>query len=62
MSTTESDSVKNVREKIIQLAKEIEEHSRSNMPPDAFFSEFLRRVVGAVGARAGAVWLRNGSN
>lgn len=61
MSTTESDSVKQVREKIIQLAKEIEEHSRSNMPPDAFFSEFLRRVVGAVGARAGAVWLRNGS-
>lgn len=61
MSTTESDSVKQVREKIIQLAKEIEEHSRSNMPPEAFFSEFLRRVVGAVGARAGAVWLRNGS-
>ena len=60
-STTESDSVKQVREKIIQLAKEIEEHSRSNMPPDAFFSEFLRRVVGAVGARAGAVWLRNGT-
>ncbi len=60
-STTESDSVKQVREKIIQLAKEIEEHSRSNMPPDAFFGEFLRRVVGAVGARAGAVWLRNGS-
>ena len=62
MSTTESDSVKQVREKIIQLAKEIEEHSRSNMPPDAFFNEFLRRVVGAVGARAGAVWLRNGSS
>lgn len=61
MSTTETDSVKQVREKIIQLAKEIEEHSRSNMPPDAFFSEFLKRVVGAVGARAGAVWLRNGS-
>lgn len=61
MATTESDSVKQVREKIIQLAKEIEEHSRSNMPPDAFFNEFLKRVVGAVGARAGAVWLRNGT-
>ncbi len=61
MATTESDSVKQVREKIIQLAKEIEEHSRSGMPPEAFFSEFLKRVVGAVGARAGAVWLRNGS-
>lgn len=62
MSTAESDSVKQVREKIIQLAKEIEEHSRSNMPPEVFFNEFLRRVVGAVGARAGAVWLRNGSS
>jgi multidrug efflux pump subunit AcrA (membrane-fusion protein) len=62
MSTAESDSVKQVRERIIQLAKEIEEHSRSNLPPDAFFNEFLRRVVGAVGARAGAVWLRNGSS
>jgi multidrug efflux pump subunit AcrA (membrane-fusion protein) len=62
MSTAESESVKQVREKIIQLAKEIEEHSRSNMPPEVFFSEFLRRVVSAVGARAGAVWLRNGSN
>ncbi len=62
MATAESDSIKQVREKIIQLAREIEEHSRSGMPPDAFFSEFLKRVVGAVGARAGAVWLRNGSN
>lgn len=61
MATAESDSVKQVREKIIQLAKEIEEHSRSSMPPDAFFNEFLKRVVGAVGARAGAVWLRNGT-
>ncbi|HLQ45030.1 MAG TPA: efflux RND transporter periplasmic adaptor subunit, partial [Planctomycetaceae bacterium] len=62
MATVESDSVKQVREKIIQLAKEIEEHSRSGMPPETFFSEFLKRVVSAVGARAGAVWLRNGSN
>lgn len=62
MSTAESDSVKQVRERIIQLAKEIEEHSRSGLPPDKFFNEFLKRVVGAVGARAGAVWLRNGSN
>ncbi len=60
-TTTESESVNKVRERIISLAKEIEEQSRSNMPPDQFFKEFLKRVVGAVGARAGAVWLRNGS-
>lgn len=57
-----NSSVQEVRDKIIQLAREIEEHSRSNMPPKNFFNEFLRRVVGAVGARAGVVWLRNDAN
>ena len=57
-----NSSVQEVRDKIIQLAREIEEHSRSNMPPKEFFSEFLKRVVGAVGARAGVVWLRNDAN
>lgn len=57
-----NSSVQEVRDKIIQLAREIEEHSRSNMPPKAFFNEFLKRVVGAVGARAGIVWLKNDTN
>lgn len=57
-----NSSVQEVRDKIIQLAREIEEHSRSDIPPKTFFHEFLRRVVGAVGARAGAVWLRNDAN
>lgn len=57
-----NSSVQEVRDKIIQLAREIEEHSRSNMPPKEFFNEFLKRVVGAVGARAGVVWLRNDVN
>lgn len=57
-----NSSVQEVRDKIIQLAREIEEHSRSNMPPKEFFHEFLKRVVGAVGARAGVVWLRNDAN
>ncbi|MDA0920434.1 MAG: HlyD family efflux transporter periplasmic adaptor subunit [Planctomycetota bacterium] len=57
-----NSSVQEVRDKIIQLAREIEEHSRSKMPPREFFNEFLKRVVGAVGARAGVVWLRNDAN
>ena len=32
------------------------------MPPKEFFNEFLKRVVCAVGARAGVVWLRNDAN
>ncbi len=60
MSTApEKDPVKEVRERIIQLAREIEEFSKSNIPPKTFFTEFLKRVIAAVGARAGAVWMRN---
>ena len=57
-----SNSVQEVRDRIIKLAREIEEFSKSNVPPETFFTEFLRRVVGAVGARAGIVWLRDDSN
>lgn len=64
MSTTptDKDPIKEVRERIIQLAREIEELSKSNVPPKTFFTEFLRRIVGAVGARAGAIWLRSDAN
>lgn len=55
----EKDPVKEVRDRIIQLAREIEEFSKSNVPPKTFFTEFLKRVVAAVGARAGVVWMRN---
>jgi polyhydroxyalkanoate synthesis regulator phasin len=57
-----SNSVQEVRDRIIKLAREIEEFSKSNVPPETFFTEFLRRVVGAVGARAGIVWLKNDAN
>ncbi len=57
-----NSNVQEVRDRIIQLAREIEEFSKSNSLPQTFFQEFIKRVVGAVGARAGAVWLRNGAN
>lgn len=57
MSTT---SVEQVRERVLQLAREIERMSQSDVPPDQFFEEFLKRVVGAVGAVAGAVWFVQG--
>ncbi len=57
-----SDDIHNVRDRIIQLAREIEELSHSNVRAEMFFGEFLKRVVAAVGARAGAVWMVNGSN
>ena len=55
-------NVQNVRERVLQLAREIEGMSREAVPPETFFQEFINRVVAAVGAPAGAVWMRNGSN
>jgi hypothetical protein len=46
----------------MQLAREIEQMSGQDLAPPLFFQEFLVRVVTAIGARAGAVWLVDESN
>ena len=51
------ENLKRARERVMQLAREIEGLSREPIPPNEFFPEFLDRVVAAVGAHAGAVWL-----
>lgn len=51
------DNLQRVREKVMQLAREIERMSGENHPPNIFFQEFLNRVVMAIGARSGAVWM-----
>lgn len=54
------ENLRRVREKVMQLAREIETMSGEDIPPQTFFSEFLTRVVTAIGARAGAVWMNDG--
>ena len=54
------DNLKRVREKVMQLAREIEKMSGEEIAPATFFNEFLVRVVTAIGARAGAVWMLDG--
>ena len=51
------DNLRRVREKVMQLAREIETMSGQEIPPETFFREFLVRVVTAIGAKAGAVWM-----
>lgn len=51
------ENLKRVREKVMQLAREIEQMSGQSLAPEIFFQEFLTRVVTAIGARAGAVWM-----
>jgi hypothetical protein len=56
------ENLKKVRERVMQLAREIEQMSSQDLAPPLFFQEFLVRVVTAIGARAGAVWLVDESN
>ena len=55
-------NVDEVRERIIQLAREIEQMSQQRMSSEDYFAQFLKRVVGAIGGRAGAVWVQNGAH
>jgi HlyD family secretion protein len=49
--------VQQARDRVLQMARQIEELSQSTAPPETFFPEFLRLLVGSMGARAGAIWL-----
>ncbi len=55
MTSTQSPS--QTRERVVRIAREIEEFAHSNVSPETFFREFLRRVVAGLGATAGAAWL-----
>ncbi len=60
--SSSEDNLRRVREKVMQLAREVEQMSGEDVPPNIFFQEFLTRVVTAIGARAGAVWLMDEGN
>ncbi len=54
---SQSTLVEKVRERVLQLAREIEALSRSEAPPEEFFPQFLDKLVRALGADAGVVWM-----
>ena len=56
-NASSDENLKRVREKVMHLAREIEKMSGEDIPPNIFFQEFLNRVVTAIGARGGAVWM-----
>ncbi|HUE13168.1 MAG TPA: biotin/lipoyl-binding protein [Planctomycetaceae bacterium] len=49
--------VQQARDRVLQMARQIEELAQSASPPETFFPEFLRLLVGSMGGRAGAIWL-----
>jgi len=52
------DQVEQVRRQINRLAEEIAHFSEMDMAPAEYYGEFLQRVLTALAAPAGAVWLR----
>lgn len=51
------EEFKKIRERVLTLAREVEQLSATDIPPQQFFLEFLKRVVPATGAQAAAVWM-----
>ena len=59
MQMKDDDKIKQAREQVTRLAREIELLADAGGPPETFFPEFLGRLVVVLGAQAGAVWLRD---
>jgi len=55
-------SVQQARDRVLQMARQIEELAQTAAPPETFFPEFLRLLVNSLGARAGAIWLLEGGS
>lgn len=50
-------NVNQARQRILQMAREIEQLAESGVPSEQFFQRFLQLLMGALGSRAGAVWM-----
>lgn len=53
-----TEQVEQIRRQINRLAEEIARLSETELAPSEYYNEFLQRVVAALAAPAGAVWLR----
>jgi hypothetical protein len=53
-------TIQQARDRVLQMARQIEELAHSAAPPEAFFPKFLQLVVSSLGARAGAIWMVEG--
>lgn len=54
----ETEALEAKRRQINRLIQEIEQYSESPISPGEYFAEFLQRVLTAIAAPAGVVWLR----
>lgn len=57
MSTSTAE-LNRARERVLALARQIEDLSHSETDEATYFPEFLKRLLSAVGAPAGVIWLK----
>ena len=57
MSSAASPSGPQLRDRVLNMAREIEKLSTAKVPPPEFFQKFLQTLVGAMSAKAGVVWM-----
>ncbi|WP_425618015.1 GAF domain-containing protein [Anatilimnocola sp. NA78] len=57
MSQMNSDTIEKTKQQIRGLVGEIQQLSKSDLSPDEFYAAFLQRVIGALAAVGGAVWV-----
>jgi len=53
-----AELIEQARRQVNRLAFEIEQISSSEMPPTEYYSEFLQKLMQAIAAPAGAIWLK----
>jgi multidrug efflux pump subunit AcrA (membrane-fusion protein) len=56
-SQVSSDSIEKTKQQIRGLVGEIAQLSKSDLPPEEFYAAFLQRVVQALAAVGGAMWI-----
>ena len=49
--------IEETKQQILMLVHEIEQFAKSDISPEEFYAEFLPRVLSALAAAAGAVWM-----
>jgi multidrug efflux pump subunit AcrA (membrane-fusion protein) len=59
---SENPNVQAVRERVLQLARQIDKLSDPRTPEETFFPQFLEILVQTMAAQAGAVWMQDGQN
>jgi multidrug efflux pump subunit AcrA (membrane-fusion protein) len=59
MASVNPQSVEETKQQIRGLIQEIQQLARSSMTPEEFYEGFLNRVVAALAAVGGAVWMLN---